>query len=207
MQLFRHFDCYSPTRKYTFYRVLLSFVLSSSMLKHIELCSFSAGMTATCLQSPQAFPPHLPQVVPCVLLVFRKVRLCILSNTLLFQFVLAHSSYRWTAPTKGAYLLLHYGFTSVRIRPHFPYGLYGHSTAFSCKLWLQATLQTLQCARASLSPLSLCHTVPCKQVSAPAMTHTPCSGIALLIFQVSEIPLHRHGAILGMTFDGMESTV
>ena len=39
------------------------------------------------------------------------------------------------------------------------------------------------------------------------MTHTPCSGIALLIFQVSEIPLHRHGAILGMTFDGMESTV
>lgn len=127
----------------------------------------------------------------------------ILFRPILFCF----SSYRWTAPINSACLLLHYGFTSVRIRPHFPYGLYGHSTAFSCKLWLQATLQTLQCARASLSPLSLCHTVPCKQVSAPAMTHTPCSGIALLIFQVSEIPLHRHGAILGMTFDSMESTV
>ena len=95
MQLFRHFDCYSPTRKYTFYRVLLSFVLSSSMLKHIELCSFSAGMTATCLQSPQAFPPHLPQVVPCVLLVFRKVRLYFSSNTLLFQFVPLDSAYKW----------------------------------------------------------------------------------------------------------------
>ena len=95
MQLFRHFDCYSPTRKYTFCRFLLSFVLSLSMLNHIELCSFSAGMTATCLQSPQAFPPHLPQVVPCVLLVFRKVRLYFSSNTLLFQFVPLDSAYKW----------------------------------------------------------------------------------------------------------------
>ena len=52
-------------------------------------------MTATCLQSPQAFPPHLPQVVPCVLLVFRTVRLYFSSNTLLFQFVPLDSAYKW----------------------------------------------------------------------------------------------------------------
>ena len=37
------------------------------------------------------------------------------------------------------------------------------------------------------------------------MTHVSYSGIALLIFQVSEIPLHRPGAILETTFDGMEA--
>ena len=117
------------------------------------------------------------------------------------------SSYRWTAPINSACLLLYYGFTSVHIRPHFPFGLYGHLTAFSCKLWEQSTLQAIQCARASQSPLSLCLAVPCKQVSSPIMTHVSYSGIALLIFQVSEIPLHRPGAILETTFDGMESTV
>ena len=66
MQLFRHFDCYSPTRKYTFCRVLLSFVLSLSMLKHIELCSFSAGMTATCLQSPATLATSSTMCFTCV---------------------------------------------------------------------------------------------------------------------------------------------